>query len=350
MPSRSVRNKATSSHQEQSARVIPAENTFQWTTQNLGPNHRLDAYVGTLCERLMNVTVSKAQRDGFYSTVVMAPLGEVMIGAIGGSKHRSARTTLDIAKSRDQAFNLIVGINGVSKWTDSKNQLVLRPGDMILGDSRLEHFGDFPEGYMNMNVRMPIEWLRTWVPEPRTLVGRRIDRESRWGSLLSQFVAKLTPWSGDRLPLPLHVVSDQIGALLALAASEVPGVSMPDAVSAPDHYLRIKDCIRQRCGELQLRAADIALSVQLSPRTLHRILASHGETFGRLLIDARLDVAQRMLESKFFRRLSTAEIGRRAGFSETSHFYRVFRQHLNATPGQFRSLVGVPQSDAEIGR
>jgi AraC-like DNA-binding protein len=89
---------------------------------------------------------------------------------------------------------------------------------------------------------------------------------------------------------------------------------------------------------LELTAGDIARAFGVSPRTVHRILASYGETFGKKLMDARIEVATRMLESRLFARLTIAEIGRRAGFVDPSHFARVFRGSLGLTPSQYRRL------------
>jgi AraC-like DNA-binding protein len=99
---------------------------------------------------------------------------------------------------------------------------------------------------------------------------------------------------------------------------------------------RVRDRIKQRCTETSLQAADIASSLDISKRTLHRALAACEETFGAMLIQARVDVASRMLRSPLFDRVTTAEIGRRAGFSDPSHFTKVMRTRTGQTPLQMR--------------
>lgn len=74
----------------------------------------------------------------------------------------------------------------------------------------------------------------------------------------------------------------------------------------------------------------------MSTRTLHRALAACGETFGSMLIEARVDLAVRMLQSTLFDRVTTAEIGRRAGFSDASHFVKVLRRRRGQTPLRMR--------------
>ena len=90
--------------------------------------------------------------------------------------------------------------------------------------------------------------------------------------------------------------------------------------------------------EPQLTAADVAASMNISVRTLHRIFAAADETFGAKLIEARARIAERMLTSPLFNRVTTAEIGRRAGFLSASHFARVIRNRTGQTPLQLRRV------------
>lgn len=96
----------------------------------------------------------------------------------------------------------------------------------------------------------------------------------------------------------------------------------------------------QRCTEEQLTAAAVATSLGISLRTLHRTFAAANETFGARLIAARVRVAERMLTSPLFNRVTTAEIGRRAGFLSASHFARVVRKYTGRTPLQLRRERG----------
>jgi AraC-like DNA-binding protein len=99
---------------------------------------------------------------------------------------------------------------------------------------------------------------------------------------------------------------------------------------------QIPDLLQQRSQERSLVATDIANSLDISLRSLHRTLAANGETFGSLLIQARLEIARRRLNSSLFDRLTTAEVGRRAGFSDASHFAKSVRSRTGKTPLQIR--------------
>jgi AraC-like DNA-binding protein len=121
-----------------------------------------------------------------------------------------------------------------------------------------------------------------------------------------------------------------------LTAAELSGSRV--ASTPLDRSVRDQVCdhITQRCPDASLRAADVATSLNMSTRTLHRALAACGETYGAMLIQARVDLAVRMLRSPLFDRVTTAEIGRRAGFSDASHFVKVLRRRTGQTPLRVR--------------
>jgi AraC family transcriptional activator of tynA and feaB len=179
--------------------------------------------------------------------------------------------------------------------------------------------------------------VRRWVPNSIALSGRRICN-SQWGRVLASFVAQLSPEFVVQAPLPESVLLDQLGALLALTASELSGdrtVSSPAERSVRD---LIHDHVKQRCSDPSLQSADVAAALDISRRTLHRALAARSETFGATLLQARVDLAVRMLQSPLFDRVTTAEIGRRAGFSDASHFVKVLRRCTGHTPLRMRRV------------
>jgi len=308
---------------------------FEWSTDEAPVAQRLDSYVGHLCERLMNVTASSTERDDFHARLTTAQLGPLNVSAMSGSQQDSYRTRSHVARSKEQAYHLAVGLCRW-KFAHRDSTLHLRPGDLVFADTRFEYSANWPADHCALNVRLPTEWLHGWIPSPEQLVGKLISGESGWGRVLSNYIARIPPEVAARPPLAATVMSDQVGALLALAAMEIPGCTAESAPKYPAQHARILDSIHERCSELELTAGDIARTFGVSPRTVHRILASYGETFGKKLMDARIGVATRMLESRMFARVTIAEIGRRAGFVDPSHFARVFRSSLGLTPSQYR--------------
>jgi len=308
---------------------------FQWSTDSLPAADRLDAYVGAICEQFLNVTTSSQELD-FHSELAIRSLGPLLVAKMGGSSQDAYRTVRHIARSTDHGYHLVIGQgNWTLRYPDRDVQL--RPGDIVMTDSRFAHSAHWTSGCTALNVRIPLEWLSAWVPEPRKLVGQRIAADGPWAGMLGKFVNQLSPeHAGKALPLAENTMADQIGALLAMAAEEVPGAVTPRTPTHKDMVECAVDVIQQRCSELQLTAADVAETLGISVRTLHRMLSGHDQSFGSLLIGARAEVARRMLEAPGFDRLTTQEIGRRAGFTDASHFARVCASRFGRRPSDFR--------------
>jgi AraC family transcriptional activator of tynA and feaB len=122
----------------------PASPVFRWSTDGLPAAQRLDYYVGTLCEQLMNVTTTSPERARFRAEMSVASLGQLRVSSMGGSIQDSFRTTKDIVRSREHAYHLVMGVG--CRWQQFVGKdvhLSLRPGDLVLCDTRFEH-GETP--------------------------------------------------------------------------------------------------------------------------------------------------------------------------------------------------------------
>ena len=185
-----------------------------------------------------------------------------------------------------------------------------------------------------VSLELPTAWVESWLPRPDRLVARRIDGGSGWGLALSAYARQFQPELAAVPPLPAALMVDQLGSLLALATGAEPAAAAPRDAYAM--RLRVLDAIREQHAEPGLTARLLAHRLGTSERSLRRCFAGSGTTFALALAHQRLAAARRMLLDQRFDRITVAEIGRRVGLSDASHFVRQCRQHLGATPGALR--------------
>jgi AraC-like DNA-binding protein len=305
------------------------------STSTVAPAQRL-SYGSALVSSALTPSALSSESPLEYELELAAlELPAVTIVAQSGSPQRAMRARSEIRRTSQHCFNLVLVLGGSWEVTHVRRTR-FDPGDLIFYDSRYPLDCNLLRSWSAINLQLSEQFVRKWLPNPGWLGGRRIARESQWGRVLASYVAQLSPEFIVQAPLPQSTLLDQLGALLALTATELSG--RPAAVTAGERSLRdtIQDIVRQRCPQLSLQAADIASSLNISRRTLHRTLAACGDTFGAMLIQARVDLAERMLQSPLFDRVTVAEIGRRAGFSDASHFSKVLRKCTGQTPLQMR--------------
>jgi len=319
----------------------------RWSTEDVAPSQRFAYYSEALSTALTPMLVSAPAEvaDAFRAETRSAMLGSIAVLRQTGEISTAYRGAAEIARSAERSFHLIVNL--IAPWdVEHRGRVRLAPGDAIFTDSNFGHFLDLPRPYECVNLKFTEEWVRQWVPVPAVLTGRTIPARAPWARALTAFVSQLTPEFVVSAPLPHAVLADQVGALLALVATEMSATRDGPSRPVRDVRARIQDLVTERCSDPELSASVVAAVLGVSPRTVHRVLAACGTTFGAQLMDARVALALRMLESPLFHRVTTAEIGRRAGFSDASHFVRVVRSRCKRTPLQVRRDAGI-RSDAE---
>jgi AraC family transcriptional regulator, positive regulator of tynA and feaB len=316
----------------------------RWSTSEVEPAMRFEYYANALSSELTPMLLMAGDPRTFEAHMTAAATGPVSVIRQSGSSHTVRRDPFHADRAQEHTWHLIVNLS--SAWnTHHREPVRLLPGEMMIVDSRMDFMVEITGQYDVAHFKFSPDWLRQWIPAPEALVGRRIASTTGWGRVLGAYLAELSPAAIEASPLPVSVLTDHIGALLALVAAER---DLPAATPLRRDDLlhrRVRDCIALRCTEPGICAADVAKDLNISVRSLYRTLASYNETFGKLLMDRRAAVAVRMIRSKLCQRLSLAEIGRRAGFADPSHFTRVIASRYGMTPSRMRD--GNEPDDAE---
>lgn len=312
-----------------------APEVARWQAADLPDEQRLEFYSSVISSAIDPMAVARAPVSPFNGDISATEFGALTLVRGVSTAHDCVRGPEHVARSLGRQFHLIV--NRQSSWNLRHRTWVhVNQGDAVLLDSALGHYLNFTDSFDNAHVVIPEAWLSQWLPDPAAFVGQPLSADYRWSRALTAFVSQLYPEMVHREAVPTSLMVDHLGALLALCAEEASGKCKPAPLQHRQLRNRIEEAIVQRCTEFALTAPDVALMLNISVRTLHRALAACGQTFGGQLTSARVTLATRMLESPLMARLTTSEIGRRAGFSDPSHFARVYRRHTGFTPSQVR--------------
>ena len=304
----------------------------RWSTEVAPAGERLDYWVDAVCEGFLEMDVTSPARDHFAAELTSAPLGALQLNRVRGCAQDVYRTPRAVARSRQDYFYLLCKTDAAWSAAQHDRQVRLLPGDLLLVDSRHCYEFHFSHSFDTVSIELPILWVEQWLPDPARACGHRLDGQQGFGAALSAFARALQPEVALAPPAPTALLTDQFGALLALTCGGAP----PHVANGAALRTRIEAAIRERHAEPGLTAAAVAAGLGIGDRTLHRALAGRGATFAERLAACRVDAARRLLADPRFDRLTVAEIGRRVGLLDASHFVRLFRQHAGLTPGTWR--------------
>jgi AraC-like DNA-binding protein len=132
----------------------------------------------------------------------------------------------------------------------------------------------------------------------------------------------------------LKTVCSLIGSVLPPGASiEPPSASCPRGGIAPSALRRVREHVEMNLGE-RIDVGHLATLTGLSACHFSRAFKqSVGMPPHRYLTSRRILAAAKMIEST---NLPMAEIALELGFSDQSHFTRVFTAHIGQSPSRFR--------------
>ncbi len=305
----------------------------RWCTEEVPPTQRLDYWVGAISEGFLAMDASSPVRQAFHGELISAALGPIGVNRVTGDTQQVWRTSREISCSRDNFCYLLGNLSSAWRVEQDGRQALLAAGDFTLVDSRRPYHFDFPEGPSTISLELPMEWVACWLAEPEAHVARTFRAaEPGWGSALTAFARPWLPDMACAPPLPAHLLTDQLGSLLALACGET-SAEIGTTSSLTDSVV---EQLRQRLAEPGLTAADVANQLGVSVRTLHRAFATSRQTFANQLMALRMAQAKRMLQNPALHRLTIAEVGRRVGILDPSHFVRLCRQQFGCTPKALR--------------
>lgn len=312
--------------------TVSASGVRRWSTDTVPQSQRLDYWVGAICEGFEELEASSSLVDDFGASLESAACGQVMVHRVVGSTQEVFRTKRAIARSDDTCFYLLCKPDGAWAGGQGGDLSRLLPGDCMLFDSKRPYQLQFSGSANVITLQLPVDWVQSWLPDPEGLCGRRIGADEGWGQPLSSFVQQLSPEVAAAPPLPAKLMTDQLGSLLALGTN-VFADRPEENIRSIDAFMRKAiECLQRRYAEPGLTAAAVAQDLHVSERTLHRYFAHSGATFLQHLVKQRMLTAERMLRDPRFDRLTIAEIGRRVGLSDASHFIRQCRASLGMTP------------------
>jgi AraC-like DNA-binding protein len=134
------------------------------------------------------------------------------------------------------------------------------------------------------------------------------------------------------------IIRRHIVDLVVLAATtRCPfGESNASAVVAT-RLVAALDYIASHFSEPEPSLAKVAQSLSISPRYLQRLLESSGTSFTAHVTELRLKLAFMLLTAESLLDVHICDIALQAGFSDISHFNRLFRSRFGDTPKGVRA-------------
>lgn len=282
---------------------------------------------------------TRSADDSFEGVLRFRQIDRVSIGEITANTHTVERTTDLISRRDRQHFKLSLQLDGTAYVAQDGRDAFLRPGDIAIYDTSRPYTLDFTDDTRCLVMAFPADAFEVPSALIRRITAVRLAGDEGVGSVISPFMQHMA----DNLDLLDGVHGDRItrsslDLLTTLVYGELAGGDLAEGESRRAEMRTFTTYIEQHLDDPDLCAASIAREHYVSVRHLQYRFQDENLTVSGYIRQRRLEHCRRDLSDPALSSRPVSQVSQRWGFTDASHFSKVFKNRFGVSPREFRSL------------
>jgi AraC family transcriptional regulator, positive regulator of tynA and feaB len=238
-------------------------------------------------------------------------------------------------QSGEDYFKVIYQFDGETLICHEDRTIRLGCGDWVFLDSlqphTLEHTLTHYE-HTILILALPKRVFSARLPNPELLTGYTIHGNVGLGRITYDFVQSLRRDIAQIEPEAKLKLAEILVELLATNLRETLCPAIAAARNQAVMLMAAKSFIHRRLGDTTLSVSMIAESLNISKSYLHLLFQGENTTVNRYIWDLRLEKCREDLANPLHRHRKINEIALAYGFSNITHFSRLFKEHYGLSP------------------
>ncbi|HEX5508322.1 MAG TPA: AraC family transcriptional regulator [Pseudolabrys sp.] len=312
---------------------VPDFAPVRFSTSDLAERDRLPAWRERFGGAVVRVDIEPLTELPFHAKATLRALPGLRTIAWRGSAVRNRRSAA-LAADGDEAIGLFINLGEKAAVSQRDRDVVLGRGDAVLISHDPSVVIPSPEGFVGVIV--PRAALASRIKEIDDAVLRPIPRATEPLRLLMSYVQYVRDKLALSTPELRQTAVDHVQDLVALSLHPPDEETDNLSAVATARLGAALDRIVDRFDDPDLSLAKVAGVQHISPRYLQRLMETTGIPFTARVNELRLQRAFALLAEGDSRRI--IDIALQAGFSDISHFNRLFRSRFGDTPSGVRRI------------
>ena len=309
-----------------------------FSTASVPVRQQFEAWRHVITQQFLPLRPEPVRRAQFWGEVGGGALDSISIARVRASGQVVHRAGRELSQSSPDALFVNVHVSGVSAFECGVNTHRMSQGDLFFVDGQRPFRLHCEEPMHHVVAAIPMQRLRAVLRRPDLAAGAVVPRGSAVAALLSDYLIGVA--SGyEKLDVDAAATAARHVAELVVHTLNERHAGLPlprDAVLAALHA-RACQIIEKDLGDPLLSPVQIAKRLNVSVRFLHALFRGHGTSVMRQVYGRRVQCAAAMLEDEAYAHRSITDIAMSCGFSDLTHFGRVFARAHQATPRSYRA-------------
>jgi len=301
------------------------------------PN-RFQYWQKATCDAFLPLEAEQIGDSKFSGRIQVVNAGGIGVSSIKADKQIIRRSRRLIQSSEASSLIFICQTSGVGTIRQDSQDVKLKAGDITFVDSDRPYEFKFDDMFEQAVLQVP---KQIFLERCRWLVGVppiKLEGSNPLAQLVQVNLKTLLEVGGALPKSTRPMVFNNVINLLSTALGEAFGETLPDA-SEPKlmHIQRAKHYIIQNLKERRLCPDGVAHACDISPRYLRALFSAEGQSVSAWIRTQRLESARMELERTSNTAAPINQIAYRWGFSDYTHFCRLFKSAYGMSPRMWRN-------------
>jgi AraC-like DNA-binding protein len=311
-----------------------------FSTAEIADDKRLEVFTDVFERSVMPCTIKRLTDDPFWGEIAIADFGSTTILELAASPTHCMSGAIDALDSHP-GLMLDVVFDGRYALNQNGSTGEVAAGGAIFWHNQLPSDAVSPVATRSRSIMVPDTALQGITGDTDALACLAVRPDIAELDLLRFYLRSMDVSTAAGSSGLRQVIGNQLSDLVVSMVARMMRKDDPSegrGVKAA-RLKAIRTLVERNFGSPTLSVTRVARQLGVSERYVQKLLDETGTSFGKLLMETRLDAARRTLETAPPSQ-SIGTVAEACGFSDASHFTRAFRQRFGGTPSAVRGSGG----------